>query len=198
MKTRLDNIVKILPDGLSEKGVKEICALIESVIEEGIKEEKEKISRKVASFLKVNYSKLVESAKEEAQKQLKTPSQALNEILKIVSPLVLTNVNETVNTEKLTKLQEEVESVNSQLNEALEVVEDLSKEVETKDAEIKKLSEQKDESTRYIREVFTSKNVNGKAKIKALNLHESEEDIEGDLEEDNELPFGLNPKDFNY
>jgi septal ring factor EnvC (AmiA/AmiB activator) len=196
MKNRLDNIVKILPEGISEQGVKDICAVINTLIEEGVQSEREKISKKVASFLKVNYASLVESAKEEAQKQLTTPSQALNEILKIVKPLVNSNVNESVNTEELNKLTEEVKTVNSQLNEALEVVEELSETIKSQENKIKTLSEQSNESTRYIRDVFTGKNVNGKAKIKALNLHESIEDVEGD-EEGDPLPFGLSVEDFD-
>jgi len=68
MKT-IQDIAKLLPDGLSEAGLKEVLSLIESTVAERVKNEKTLLEAKVTSFLRTKIDELKKVAQQELESE---------------------------------------------------------------------------------------------------------------------------------
>jgi arsenate reductase-like glutaredoxin family protein len=67
--SKLEDIINILPEGLSESTVEEICKLVGSVIEEQVDTKVNELSGKVNAFLRTKVEDLKEQALAELQEE---------------------------------------------------------------------------------------------------------------------------------
>ena len=64
---KLEQIHELLPEGLSKSGIKEVTALIESIIQERAAEQTKLLETKVSGFLRTKIDVLKETAKQELE-----------------------------------------------------------------------------------------------------------------------------------
>ena len=70
--SKLENIAEILPEGISEATVAEICTLVGEVIEEQVGEQVTQLNAKVNAFLRTKIDVLKEQAMAELQEESET------------------------------------------------------------------------------------------------------------------------------
>jgi len=117
----LSQIVELLPEGLSQTGIEEICSLIEQTITEEVNAQQELLESKVTSFL----NSKVKDLKEVARVQLEQEDSVLKEqvILDKIKTLALSLTPGEETSKELEERNDEIETLKSKvtsLNEMLE------------------------------------------------------------------------------
>lgn len=121
MNKTLEQIVKLLPEGLSETGIGEICSLIEQAINDEVAEQQELLESKVTSFL----NSKIDDLKEVARIQIVQESSelrdlaALGKIKALAASLVPGNEFESIARESEDKIAD-LETRIVKLNEMIE------------------------------------------------------------------------------
>lgn len=122
MNKTLEQIVKLLPEGLSETGIGEICSLIEQAINDEVAEQQELLESKVTSFL----NSKIDDLKEVARIQIVQESSelrdlaALGKIKALAASLVPGNEFESIAREsedKITDLETRIVKLNEMIEE---------------------------------------------------------------------------------
>ena len=120
MTKNIDDIVKLLPKGLSKTGINEIASLIDSVIEDRVSEEVKLLESKVRAFLRTKLEDLREIAEAEfvANDDTAQAMQVYEAIKTLVAADVeSSNVDSVINSyeDENEKLANTVEELNSTL-----------------------------------------------------------------------------------
>ena len=146
-KKDVEDIAKLLPEGLSNTGIEEINSVMEDIIEARVGKEVQLLEAKVSGFL----SSKMEELKEEAEKEIMESNEyarafTVYQSLKSVIAEDLSSADESsaVNTykEETERLEQTVEQLNSRLSEALEENEKLGSSVVSLTENVKEIEEE--------------------------------------------------------
>ena len=146
-KKDVEDIAKLLPEGLSNTGIEEINSVMEDIIEARVGKEVQLLEAKVSGFL----SSKMEALKEEAEKEIMESNEyarafTVYQSLKSVIAEDLSSADESsaVNTykEETERLEQTVEQLNSRLSEALEENEKLGSSVVSLTENVKEIEEE--------------------------------------------------------
>ena len=120
--SKLEDIINILPEGLSESTVEEICKLVGSVIEEQVDTKVNELSGKVNAFLRTKVEDLKEQALAELQEEFDVLMEQCGALMEDKE-----NLENTVRvlSGKLGKMEQLVESINEEKTLLAEHVENL-------------------------------------------------------------------------
>jgi HD superfamily phosphohydrolase len=173
-----EKLIALLPEGFSAEAVIEIVQLLESQIDSEVKVFKDKLSRQVSVYLKEQYDTLCESAKANAKTEAE---KTLQLIVNAIKPQIGESIHlDEAVAEKTNVLLTEKEEMVGVIQEAREVIENLSKDNKALERKNKELLKQVQENAKALR-----KNFSGKAVIVAQNLNDNASDDDAD--------FGTNP-----
>jgi chromosome segregation ATPase len=114
--SKLEDIINILPEGLSESTVEEICKLVGSVIEEQVDTKVNELSGKVNAFLRTK----VEDLKEQALAELHEENEMFRNarIFESIKSLMALEINE----EDQNRAVQEVSESHAELQEEFDVL----------------------------------------------------------------------------
>tara|TARA_R110000851_G_scaffold115861_3_gene241849 strand:- start:337 stop:945 length:609 start_codon:yes stop_codon:yes gene_type:complete len=146
MSNHIDKIVEALPKGLTETGIEEVAVLIDEVVENRVAEEVKLLEAKVKAFLRTKLDELKGTAQREleADNKLVRAYKVFEAVKTIVAAeLESEDVNSAVKTYEVenTRLQGEMTSVNTQLEESIKTVNLLESKLDYQSNELSQLSE---------------------------------------------------------
>ncbi len=187
MRKQLEQIVKLLPEGLSQTGIEEICSIVEEVINDEVTANQRLLESKVASFLSTKLTDLKEVAREELAQEVNEAkdADAFNKIKNIVATV---SDNEEIKSlredfeEKISKLEESVAKSNELLDNSYNEKADLETQLSESVEIISGLKEQNEE----LEESFGDMELSDKAHI--IN-----ENSDGELDGADALDDTFNP-----
>ena len=146
MSKHIDKIVQALPEGLTETGIEEVAGLLDEVVEERVAEEVKLIEAKVKAFLRTKLDEL----KETAQRELEADNEFVRarKVFEAVKTIVAAeieseDVNSAVKTYEVEnqKLQDELASTRTQLEESITSVNLLESKLDKQENELSQLNE---------------------------------------------------------
>lgn len=144
--SKLEDIINILPEGLSESTVEEICKLVGSVIEEQVDTKVNELSGKVNAFLRTK----VEDLKEQALAELQEENEMFRNarIFESIKSLMALEINEEDQhravqevSESHAELQEEFDVLVEQCNLLIEDKENLENTVRVLSGKLGKMEQ---------------------------------------------------------
>jgi chromosome segregation ATPase len=144
--SKLEDIINILPEGLSESTVEEICKLVGSVIEEQVDTKVNELSGKVNAFLRTK----VEDLKEQALAELHEENEMFRNarIFESIKSLMALEINEEDQdravqevSESHAELQEEFDVLVEQCNLLIEDKENLENTVRVLSGKLGKMEQ---------------------------------------------------------
>ena len=146
MSNHIDKIVEALPEGLTETGIEEVAVLLDEVVEGRVAEEVKLLEAKVKAFLRTKLDELKETARceLEADNKLVRAYKVFEAVKTIVAAeLESEDVDSAVKAYETenTKLQQNVASVSTQLEESIKTVTLLESKLEYQEGELSQLSE---------------------------------------------------------
>lgn len=177
---KLNDLAKLLPQGVSEDTVNKIVELVASVIEEEVKYKSEKLQAKVTGFMRLQ----LDEFKEQARNELELENSNIHDLkvfedIKSLIAATLTQKDEDNVVAKKIKESTEIESENellvSQLSEALEHISNLEEELN----ETRKFAKKAKNSAAQLKE----ENEGLKLKIKPSNPSDKGKVITANLNE---------------
>lgn len=151
MNKILEQIVELLPEGLSQTGIEDICSLIQETVDSEIEQSQKLLESKVITFLSTKMEDLKEIAREEVLSEMKEVKEytAMQKVMEILTPLVgsadlsetLTEKDDEIKTlqESLDKVNELLETSQQEISEANELLEESTKLVTTLQSENEEL-----------------------------------------------------------
>jgi predicted nucleic acid-binding Zn-ribbon protein len=121
MTKTVNDIVKHLPDGISDSGMEEISKLVEDVVNERVEEEVKTLGAKVSSYLRMRINEFKEVALQELEDSDDTfrAVKVYESLKSVIAEDVESKDSESAITaykEEVANLQETVERLNSQLS----------------------------------------------------------------------------------
>jgi len=121
MHKTLNDIVKHLPDGISESGMEEIAKLVESAISEQVEDEVGKLTAKISGYLRMRVNEFKESALIELEESNDTfrAVRVYESLKSVISEDLGSKDSESVVSaykEENVKLQETIEKLNNSLS----------------------------------------------------------------------------------
>jgi hypothetical protein len=148
MNKNVEDIAKLLPDGLSKTGIEEINTMMEGIIENRVAKEMQLLEAKVSGFL----SSKMDTLKEEAERDLMESNEYARayQVYQSLKSVISEDLNSAdsesaVSTykEENVKLQGAVDTLNARLSEALTENEKLGTSVESLTENVKEIEEEK-------------------------------------------------------
>ena len=146
MNNKIEQIAKLLPDGLSQTGIEEVLGIVNEAVEERVADEVKMMEAKVSGFLRTKIADLKEVAKAEVESEdeVLRGYRIYENIRAIVAAEVeASDVDSTISTQEkeIGELQESVEMLNGQLKNSLHENSMLSDKVESLNEENVQLAE---------------------------------------------------------
>lgn len=144
--SKLEDIINILPEGLTESTVEEICKLVGSVIEEQVDNKVNELSAKVNAFLRTK----VEDLKEQALAELQEENEMFRNarIFESIKSLMALEINEDDQnravqevSESYSELQEEFDVLMEQCGALMEDKENLENTVRVLSGKLGKMEQ---------------------------------------------------------
>ena len=144
--SKLEDIINILPEGLTESTVEEICKLVGSVIEEQVDNKVNELSAKVNAFLRTK----VEDLKEQALAELQEENEMFRNarIFESIKSLMALEINEDDQnravqevSESYSELQEEFDVLMEQCGTLMEDKENLENTVRVLSGKLGKMEQ---------------------------------------------------------
>jgi len=124
MNQTLEQIVKLLPEGLSDSGMEDIASLVDNIVKERVDEEVKELSSKVGGYLRMKINEIKEEALRELEQEDATFKavrvyESLKEI--IAEDVESSDIDSAVSYYKgeNEKLQEQVDGLNSSMSTLL-------------------------------------------------------------------------------
>lgn len=116
--SKLENIAEILPEGISEATVAEICTLVGEVIEEQVGEQVTQLNAKVNAFLRTKIDVLKEQAMAELQEESETYRNA--RIFESIKSLVALEIGDEDNASAVAQAKENYSELQEEFNVLME------------------------------------------------------------------------------
>lgn len=193
MKNKLNQITKLLPEGLSEESVIQIAELVSSIVEEQVEAEVKTLSSKVMAFLSLQKDAIKESALNElAEENDLYRNATLFEEVRTLMSLELNSVDESnvvykVSEEK-SKVEDDMQYLVENFEATLQDKDTLESELELLRAKVVKLEESQEtllEDNETLQEaVSILEEENGKpfeSSERAIVISENKETLDGEV-----------------
>jgi len=148
MTRKVEDIAKLLPEGLSDTGIEEINSMLEEVVEARVSQETQLLEAKVAGFIRTK----IDDLRGEAERELMENNdyarayQVYQSLKSVISEDMCSADSDSavsVYKEENAKLHNAVEELNNRLSEALTENETLGSSVETLTENVKEIEEEK-------------------------------------------------------
>jgi hypothetical protein len=146
MKTRIEQIADLLPDGLSETGLQEVMKLVDGAVEDGVAQKVKILEAKVSGFLRTKIDDLKSVARQEveADDEVLRGYRMFETIRAMIAQEVETDDVDSVvskQNQSIEELQESVEALNNQLKSSLHENSMLTDKVQSLNAQNTHLTE---------------------------------------------------------
>jgi uncharacterized membrane protein YheB (UPF0754 family) len=148
MTRKVEDIAKLLPEGLSDTGIEEINSMLEEVVEARVSQETQLLEAKVAGFIRTK----IDDLRGEAERELMENNdyarayQVYQSLKSVISEDMCSADSDSavsVYKEENAKLHNAVEELNNRLSEALIENETLGSSVDTLTENVKEIEEEK-------------------------------------------------------